>query len=211
MLILHFKTEPEIIKISWYVQCPLPSRIVKNVVSQWALGSLCNACDWGPGAGIGHYKSCDWRISKRWWECKVIIIHTVSRDERTLRFSLPNCLSSPCIQCTSKWNDLCLTVSCISCRESSSQHPGPAPTLRVWTIFPGHSGRWKCASLPRNLKEGRREKTPTPKTRFSIGPPAALLQDPSLCILPQRMPVVRSFSVLSKDRKRPLVKRTIFS
>ena len=40
---------------------------------------------------------------------------------------------------------------------------------------------------------GRIEKTPTPKTRFSIWtllrtPPPALLQDPSLCILPRKCP-----------------------
>ena len=50
---------------------------------------------------------------------------------------------------------------------------------------------------------GRREKTPTPKTRVSIWTllrtPAALLQDPSLCIFYHKNVCSKAVSVLSKD------------
>ena len=56
----------------------------------------------------------------------------------------------------------------------------------------------------KDLEEGKR---PTPPRQDSASglykPPAALLQDPSLCILPLKMSVVRPFSVLSKDEIGP--------
>ena len=58
-------------------------------------------------------------------------------------------------------------------------------------IFTAKGIATASVSLPQDI--GRREKTPTPQDKiqhldFTKDPPAALLQDPSLCILPQKCP-----------------------
>ena len=62
------------------------------------------------------------------------------------------------------------------------------------------------------LEEG--EKTPAPKTRVSIWTllrtPGRFTTRPLPVYFTTRMSVVRPFSVLSKDRKCPLVKRAVF-
>ena len=67
---------------------------------------------------------------------------------------------------------------------------------------------------PQILLFGRRQKTPTPKTRFSIRTllrtPGRFTTRPLRVHFTTELSVVRPFSLLSKDKICPLVKRAVF-